>query len=506
MVARMRTYAMQGITVMPVDVQVQMAPGMVAFNVVGLPDNAVRESRERVRAALHAMGLSLPPKRITVNLAPAGVLKEGSHYDLPIALALLQAMEILKVDCGLDRYAALGELALDGALLPVKAVLPAAVQANAEDLGLFCPTGNAAEAAWSGADCYAAPSLIAILNHFNNGLPLPRVQPGQAPEPERLPDMRDVRGQETARRVLEIAAAGGHNLLLCGPPGAGKSLLAARLPSLLPPLTPAEALEVSILHSVAGTVGAAGLVSRRPYRDPHHSASLPALVGGGSKALPGEVSLAHRGVLFLDELPEFNRAVLEALRQPLESGSVTVARATSHVTYPARVQLVAAMNPCRCGHFGDPIRACRRQPHCATDYQGRLSGPFLDRIDLHLDVAAVEPAALLRQPAGEDSAPIAARVAEARDRATARLRAAGFDGAATCNAELTGEAFDACIRASDAARELLGHAAQRLHLSGRALHRMLKVARSIADLAGAKTLERVHMAEALSYRRSLVPA
>lgn len=396
-----------------------------------------------------------------------------------------------------------GELALDGALLPVKGVLPAAVQAAAENLGLFCPAGNAAEAAWSGGDCFPAASLLAIVNHFRGNAPLARVTPGTPADPAPLPDMRDVRGQETARRVLEIAAAGGHNLLLSGPPGAGKSLLAARLPGILPLLTAAEALEVSIIHSVAGMVGDAGLVTRRPYRDPHHSASLPALVGGGTRALPGEVSLAHRGVLFLDELPEFARPVLEALRQPLETGAVTVARAAGHVTYPARVQLIAAMNPCRCGYFGDPVRSCRRQPGCAADYQNRLSGPFLDRIDLHLDVMPVEPAALLRQPPGEASAPIAARVLAARERAAERLRRLGFP--AVPNAELAGDAFDAAIGATEAAQELLTMAAQRLHLSGRSLHRLLKVARSIADLAASGPLERLHMAEALSYRRIALP-
>jgi magnesium chelatase family protein len=345
MVARARTVAFQGIEVVDVDVQVQMASGMPVFTVVGLPDKAVGESRERVRAALGALGLALPPDRITVNLAPADLLKEGSHFDLPIALGLLAEMGVLPAE-EVGSYLALGELALDGRVSPVAGVLPAAIHASAAGLGVICPAAQGGEAAWAGgAEVLAPETLLALVNHFKGSQVLTPPEPKVAEVAGAVLDLKDIKGQETAKRALEIAAAGGHNLLMIGPPGAGKSMLAQRLPGLLPPLTPAEALDVSMIHSVAGQLEGGRLLRQRPFRDPHHSASLPALVGGGMRARPGEVSLAHLGVLFLDELPEFQRPALESLRQPMESGRVAIARANAHVVYPARVQLVAAMNP-----------------------------------------------------------------------------------------------------------------------------------------------------------------
>jgi magnesium chelatase family protein len=388
-VAHVNTVAFQGVDVVGIDCQVQMAAGLPAFTVVGLPDKAVGESRERVRAALGALGLALPPKRITVNLAPADLLKEGSHFDLPIALGLLAAMDALPAD-ELAGYSVLGELSLDGAVAPVAGVLPAAIDASAHERGLICPAAQGGEAAWAGElDILAAPNVLALVNHFKGTQVLSAPTASAPPPATNYPDLLDIKGQETAKRALEIAAAGGHNLLMMGPPGAGKSMLAQRLPGLLPPLSPAEALEVSMIHSLAGTLPMEGLMRERPFRDPHHSASLVALVGGGQRVKPGEVSLAHRGVLFLDELPEFDRRALEALRQPIESGRAVIARANQHVAFPARFQLVAAMNPCRCGQLDDPALACSRAPRCAADYQGRLSGPLLDRIDLHVDVPAV---------------------------------------------------------------------------------------------------------------------
>src|SRR3954469_7898296 len=380
MQAKVRTVAFQGVDVLPVDVQVMIAPGQLAFAMVGLADKAVGESRERVRAALRALGLALPPQRISVNLSPADLAKEGSHYDLPIALGLLAAMGVIQKE-SLAGVVALGELALDGSLSRVPGALPAAVFAASQDRGVICPAACGGEAAWAGdpANIVAAPSLLALINHLRGQQILPSPQQVVAPETGSYPDLADIKGQETAKRVLEIAAAGGHNLLMIGPPRAGKSMLAARLPGLLPPLEADEALEATMVRSLAGETDGK-LSKRRSFRDPHHSATLQALVGGGHRARPGEVSLAHHGVLFLDELPEFNRATLEALRQPMESGRVTVARANAHVTYPARFQLVAAMNPCRCG------QDCVRGPRCALDYQNRLSGPFLDRIDLCIDV------------------------------------------------------------------------------------------------------------------------
>ncbi len=408
MVARVRTVAFHGVDVIEVETQVTIASGLPAFTVVGLPDKAVAESRERVRSALESLGLGLPPKRITVNLAPADVLKEGSHFDLPIALGLLVAMGALPAD-ELVSYVVLGELSLDGSVTGVAGVLLAGLAAAGRQSGIICPQVCGGEAAWADIEIVAAPSLLAIINHFKGTQLLAPPEPKVAPSRSAGLDLKDVKGQESAKRALEIAAAGGHNLLMVGPPGSGKSMLAARLPGILPALEPAEALELGMIQSVAGGLRSSGLSRERPFRDPHHSASLPALVGGGSRARPGEISLAHQGVLFLDELPEFNRAALEALRQPLETGRVTVARANGHVTYPARFQLIAAMNPCRCGRLAEA--ACSRAPRCAEEYQGRLSGPLLDRIDLHIDVPAVSPG---------DSEPAAAGRGQRRGRPPGR--------------------------------------------------------------------------------------
>ncbi|WP_374446623.1 YifB family Mg chelatase-like AAA ATPase [Stella sp.] len=501
MVARIATVAFQGIEVRAVDVQVQMAAGLPAFALVGLPDKAVAESRERVRAALAAMGLALPPKRITVNLSPADLLKEGSHFDLPIALGLLVAMGVLPADA-MAEFVALGELALDGALAPVAGVLPAAVHANGQGRGLICPAASGGEAAWAGEMAIVAPpTLLSLVNHVKGTQLLTAPRPRLADDAGALPDLAAVKGQETAKRALEVAAAGGHNLLMVGPPGSGKSMLAARLPGLLPPLTPAEALEVSLIHSVAGLLADGRISRRRPFRDPHHSASQAALVGGGPRARPGEVSLAHRGVLFLDELPEFQRPALEALRQPLESGRAVVARAQAHVAYPARFQLVAAMNPCRCGHLDDPAVACARAPACARDYQARLSGPLIDRIDLHVDVPAVTAADLALPPPSEGSAAVAARVAAARERQRARFERLGAAGVA-CNAEADGELLDAIADPEPDGKRLLADAADRLRLSARGWHRVLRVARTLADLEAVDRVRRIHVAEALSYRRA----
>lgn len=503
LVAHIPTIAFQGIESLAIDVQVQMSNGLPAFSVVGLPDKAVAESRERVRAALTAIGLALPPKRITVNLSPADMVKEGSHFDLPIALGLLVAMEVLDAE-SLDRYVALGELGLDARIAPVAGVLNAAIGANAQDRGLICPAGNGAEAAISGnEEILAAPSLMHLINHFKGSqiMAPPRAEALETAAPAL--DLADIKGQESAKRVLEVAAAGGHNLLMIGPPGAGKSMLAQCLPGILPPLDPAEALEVSMIHSMAGNLEGGGLLRRRPFRDPHHSASLPALTGGGLRARPGEISLAHRGVLFLDELPEFGRAALEALRQPLESGRVSIARANAHVTYPARVQLVAAMNPCRCGHLGDPGLACGRAPGCGLDYQNRISGPLYDRIDLTIEVPAVSAHDLTLPPPAEDSATVAARVAAARDLQRARYAKLAPDHGIQTNAEADGELLEAVAAPSPEGRSLLTEAANRLRLSARGYHRVLRVARTLADLDGGETVGRLQVAEALGYRRSL---
>ncbi|MEO0035923.1 MAG: hypothetical protein RLZZ501_1946 [Pseudomonadota bacterium] len=499
MTAHAATVAFAGIECLEIDVQVQIAAGLPAFTVVGLPDKAVGESRERVRAAFNSLGLALPPKRITVNLAPADLLKEGSHFDLPIALGLLAAMEVIPPD-EIAGYVSLGELGLDGRLAPVAGVLPAAIAARAAERGLICPGPQGGEAAWAGGIEVLAPvSLLALINHFKGTQVLSPPEPRIADDDGAVPDLRDVKGQETAKRALEIAAAGGHNLLMIGPPGSGKSMLAARLPGLLPDLEPAEALEVSMVHSVAGQLAEGRLLRRRPFRNPHHSASVAALIGGGQRAKPGEVSLAHLGVLFLDELPEFQRAALEALRQPLETGRAVIARANAHVAYPARIQLVAAMNPCRCGHLGDPALACAKAPKCAQEYQSRISGPLFDRIDLHVEVPGVSPADLALPPPAEGSAEIAARVAAARAVQAERYRGLPV----RTNAEADGDLLERVAAPDEAGRRLLTEAAERMHLSARGWHRVLRVARTLADLSGTERIGRLQIAEALSYRRMM---
>ncbi len=502
MTAHAPTIAFAGIDCLDIDVQVQISSGFVGFTIVGLPDKAVGESRERVRAAFNSLGLALPPKRITVNLAPADLVKEGSHFDLPIALGLLAAMGVLPAD-EVAGYVALGELGLDGSIAPVAGVLPAAIAALAAGKGLICPAAQGSEAAWAGdgLDILAAPSLLALINHFKGSQVLSRPEPRLAEAADSPLDLRDIKGQESAKRALEVAAAGGHNLLMIGPPGSGKSMLAARLPGLLPPLAPAEALEVSMIHSVAGQLAEGRLLSRRPFRDPHHSASVPSLVGGGLRARPGEVSLAHNGVLFLDELPEFQRGALEALRQPLESARASVARANAHVTYPARVQLVAAMNPCRCGYLGDAALACGKAPRCGADYQSKISGPLFDRIDLHVEVPAVSPADLALPPPAEGSAQVAARVAAARVIQAERFERVAPGRGLRTNAEAEGQVLDEIAAPDAAGRALLSEAAERMRLSGRGYHRVLRVARTLADLEGSADVRRIHVAEALGYRR-----
>ncbi len=500
MVARVTTVAFVGIEARRVDVQVQVAPGMTAFSIVGLPDKAVAESRERVRSALIAIGLALPPKRITVNLAPADLPKEGSHFDLAIALGLMAAIGAVPAEA-LRRWCVLGELALDGRVTPVAGVLPAAIGANAMGLGLICPEGCGAEAAWASPemDVLAPGDLIAVVNHFKGSQLLARPRPAVRETAASPLDLSDIRGQETAKRALEIAAAGGHNLLFVGPPGAGKSMLAQRLPSILPPLSPAELLEVSMIHSVAGALSGGRLSAERPFRAPHHSASMAALVGGGVKARPGEASLAHRGVLFLDELPEFHPQVLDSLRQPLESGETVIARAMHRITYPSRFQLIAAMNPCRCGQASEPGGHCRRGPRCAADYQARVSGPLLDRIDLRLDVPAVTAADLMAPSHAEGSAAVAARVAEARDIQRDRYVGLGLPDWTT-NGTCPGKLLDEVARPDPAGIALLREAADALALSARGYHRVLRVARTLADLAGDDLVRRIHVAEAVAYR------
>jgi magnesium chelatase family protein len=452
-----------------------------------------------------SMSLSVRPADIagvTINLAPADLPKEGSHYDLPIALGLMAAIGAIPHDA-LSGFAVLGELGLDGSIAPVAGVLPAAIGANARGEGLICPAACGPEAAWASPDIeiIAASSLIQLANHFKGTQVLSRPQPKILEAPGSLLDLADIKGQESAKRALEVAAAGGHNLLMVGPPGAGKSMLAARLPSILPPLAPAELLEVSMVASIAGIIEGGALTNRRPFRAPHHSASMPALVGGGIHARPGEISLAHHGVLFLDELPEFSPQALDSLRQPLETGEVAIARANHRVTYPARFMLVAAMNPCRCGHANDPGYTCRRgiNTRCVADYQARISGPLLDRIDLHIEVPAVTASDLILPAPSEGSREIAERVAAARERQASRYAAIGLPHLRS-NAAVSGAVLEDVARPDSGGLSLLREAADAMRLSARGYHRVLRVARTLADLDGADKIARVHLAEALSYR------
>jgi len=499
MVVRAHTVAFEGVEARPVEVQCALSPGLPAFSIVGLPDKAVSEARDRVRAAMGALGLALPSKRITINLSPADLPKEGSHFDLPIALSVLAALAVIPADL-VDQTVALGELSLDGTLVPVIGALPAAIAAASADRNLLCPSECGAEAAWvTATSVIAAKSLHGVLRHFTGDQPLAPAEPGEVATLDANRDMSDVRGQERAKRALEIAAAGRHHVLMVGAPGSGKSMLAKRLPGILPPLTATEALETSMIHSVAGLIDAGGISRARPFQEPHHTASTAAIVGGGKGAKPGQISLAHNGVLFMDEFPEFTRQVLETLRQPIETGDVVVSRANAHMRYPCRFLLVAAANPCKCGHLFDAGQACGRAPLCGEDYMGRISGPLLDRFDLRIDVPPVAFTDLDLPANGEKSEVIAARVAAARTLQTERFADAGD---VRVNADAEGKILEEIASPEAGAREMLLAAAERFSLSARGYHRVLKVARTIADLAESPVIARQHIAEALSYRMS----
>ncbi len=500
MFAQISTVAFLGIDARPVDVQVQIGAGLPSFSIVGLPDKAVAESRERVRAALCSIGLGLPAKRITVNLAPADLPKEGSHYDLPIAVGLMVASGAMPGDEVAD-YVVIGELGLDASVASVTGCLPAAIGANSIGKGLICPVACGSEAAWASPDMaiLAPPHLLALVNHFKGLCCLPRPIPELDTANAETLDLRDVRGQEMAKRAIEIAAAGGHHILMVGPPGAGKSMLAQRLPGLLPPLEPQEMLEIAMIQSMAGQLGGGRLSRRRPFRTPHHSASMAALVGGGSRPRPGEVALAHHGVLFLDELPEFAPQVIDALRQPLESGAIVIARANHRISYPTRIQLVAAMNPCRCGHAGEPGFACRQGANCKERYLARLSGPILDRIDIRITVPAVSAADLAQPAALEGSGDVRLRVEAARLRQQRRFQTIAA-GQIRTNAECPPALLDELAAPDNAGQRLLQDAAVKFGLSARGYHRVLRLARTLADLDGEDKLLSVHIAEALAYR------
>ena len=497
MVAIAYSVAFEGIEARLVEVQCSVAAGLPGFSIVGLPDKAISEARERVKAAFSALAIALPNRRLTVNLSPADLPKEGAHFDLPIALAVLAALDVVPPE-EVSRCVALGELALDGRLVAVNGALPASVAAAEDDRALICPHSCGAEAAWvSAVPVLAARSLREVVDHLTDRKPLARAKPGVIDHQTPPLCLSEVKGQERAKRALEIAAAGRHHLLMVGPPGAGKSMLAARLSGLMPPLTATEALETSMVHSLAGTLDSGGILRHPPYCEPHHTASRPALIGGGRAANPGQISIAHNGVLFMDEFPEFARSILDSLRQPIETGEIVIARANAHIRYPCRFLLVAAANPCRCGYLADAARACARAPICAEDYLGKISGPLMDRFDLRLELPAVSFMDLQQPPAGETTATIAARVAAARTRQLERFQ--GHPNMRV-NADASGSKLEEIAPLNAEGRALVLKASERLGLSARGYHRILRTARTIADLEGSENIRTHHLAEALSYR------
>lgn len=494
----LKSIIFNGMDATQVDVQVQLSAGLAKpeFNIIGLADRAVKESAERIRNALSALNLSLPPKRLTVNLSPADLEKSGSHFDLPILCGILCAIGVLP-ESELSKYVILGEIGLNGAILKTNGVLPASVWSNQNGVGIICPGSQGSEARWAGHTNILAPfHVLELINHFKGTqiLPLPRLINQSTKQTNNNIDMSDIHGQQSAKRALEIAAAGGHAMLMVGPPGSGKTMLASRLPTILPEMTPTEILETSIIYSIAGMLNGQGLISARPFRSVHHTSSAVSLAGGGADAKPGEISLAHNGVLFLDELPEFNRSTLEILRQPMEAGKIMVSRAKRTATYPARFQLIAAMNPCPCGHLGNAALSCTKAPRCAEAYQNKISGPLLDRIDLHVDVDPVNPWEMKTQhtePA-ETSAIIRERVVSAYSR---QIQRQGKQ-----NALLDGPELERFATLSDELTDFLNNAAEKMGMSARGYNRIKRIARTIADLRGADNIEMQDLTEALSYR------
>ncbi|MDR1499112.1 MAG: YifB family Mg chelatase-like AAA ATPase [Rickettsiales bacterium] len=502
MVTKVKTFTFVGTETIDICVEVKLSAGIVAFNIVGLPDKAVNEAKERIRAAINSIGLSFPARRLTINLSPANLNKEGSYLDLPMALGLLAEMNVIKQET-VDNYVVVGELSLDGAINAVGGILPIAMGAIEKNMGIICPKSCAREALWAdeNINIIAVDNILTLINHLNGKCQIEKPILNKTIKNDEYLDLKDVYGQIQGKRALEIAAAGGHNLLMIGPPGTGKSMLAQRILGILPELTAREILEINVINSIAGKLLNGELIGKRPFLDPHHSCSMPAMVGGGSKPKPGQISLAHNGILFLDELPEFPRQVLDSLRQPLETGKISVARALQNITYPAEFQLIAAMNPCRCGHYGDVTKQCKRAPACAQEYQNKISGPILDRFDLFVDIPKIdifkEKINFLKN---ETSATVKARVESARKIQAERYKDSGSKK--LINAYASNNDIEKHMFLDDKCEDILKTASQMFGLSLRSYNKIIKVSRTIADLCRSAEIKENHVAEALMFKQT----
>ncbi len=505
MVAKTKTFSFSGIEANPVDVQVKISNGNSVFSIVGLPDKSVGESKERVRGAITSTGLSWPFEKITVNLAPADLQKEGGHFDLAIAIGIMVEMGVLPQYL-IDKYFIMGELSLDGSVNSVSGIISSAITANQMGCGIICPKANGKEAVWAGdVDIIATPDILSLINHLKGEQILNRPENFQNFQNNKYPDFTDVKGQERAKRAIEISASGGHNILMMGSPGCGKSMLASRIPSILPDLELMEMLEINMIASVSDKINDGKLIVSRPFREVHHSCSMPAMVGGGVKAKPGEVSLAHNGVLFLDELAEFPRQVLDSLRQPLENQEITISRANSCATYPANFQLVGAMNPCRCGFLGDATKECKRAPICGEEYKNKISGPLLDRIDIVVEVGQFDFFAVQKNNfKNESSEIIKQRVTEVRN--LQKQRFAEFEelkNMQMLNSKMSGKFLEKFCKIDEDLQNILQNFVTKSKTSIRGITRILRVARTIADMENSEEILRGHLLEAISYRKKL---